>query len=112
MWRVGWYGSIEASLPAQVGQLDIRDFTDGGVRFYIDHLEDFVEVPQGFQLGKPPRVFMEDQHWDAVARGLVNRGLCHVLRRSELFMWAPSPFGTVCFRLGNRSTWGTLRVAD
>ena len=68
--------SIEASLPAQVGQLDIRDFTEGGVKHYVDHLDDFVNVPQGFELGKPPRVFVDDLHWESVARGLVDRGLC------------------------------------
>ena len=100
--------SIEASLPAQVGQLDIRDFTEGGVRFYIDHLEDFVEVPQGFQLGKPPRVFVEDQHWDAVARGLVNRGLCHVLRRSELFHVGSQPLWNGFFSIGKQEYVGNI----
>ena len=76
--------SISPSLPDEVGQLDLRDFCEGGVRYYLDHFEDFL-LPEGERvIGKAPRVMVRDEHWASLARGLVEKGICEVYKEEDL----------------------------
>ena len=77
--------NIALSLPNEVGQLDIRDFCQGGVAEYVNNFEHYLIPTDEMVLGKPPRVIVEPENWDEIAEGLIQRGLCHVLRESELF---------------------------
>ena len=78
-WR-----SISPSLPDEVGQLFLRDYCEGGVLHFIDHFEQYLMAPEDRCVSKPPRVFVEDSEWEELATGLVQRGLCEVVRESQL----------------------------
>lgn len=81
--KVTWEG-IRASLPAEVASLDIRDFTEGGVRHFIDHFEDYL-LPTDLQvIGKAPRTMVDDCEWPSVVKGLTECGLCTILPQSQL----------------------------
>jgi len=101
---------VEASLPSEVGQLDIRDFVDGGVKYYIDHLEEFMIASPPDSIAKPPKVMVSDAHWSTVAHGLVARGLCRVLRRSSLFHVGGKPLLNGLFSVSKQEFIGTLEV--
>ena len=77
--------SIEAAFPQEVGQLYLRDFCSDGVLHFIDHFEDFLLPEQDRVIGRCPRVICDDDEWDRVAAGLVKKGLCKVVRESDLF---------------------------
>ena len=85
-----WSG-IEASLPAQVGTLQLRDFCHSGVLHYVDHFEDFLLPPELQVIGKTPRVFVDDSEWPVVAAGLISRGLCIPMKTTDLFHVGSSP---------------------
>lgn len=104
------WAAIEASLPSQVGQLDIRDFCDDGVRYYIDHIEEFLEIPTSFKFKKPPRVMVSNSEWEKVARGLVSRGLCQVVRKSSLFHQGGEPLLNGLFAVGKQEFIGDMEV--
>ena len=54
--KVVWE-SIEASLPAHVGELDLRDFCEGGVLHYVTHFENYLLPVSDQLIGKPPPSF-------------------------------------------------------
>eukprot|EP00438_Fugacium_kawagutii_P015127 Skav226488 [mRNA] locus=scaffold744:92997:96548:- [translate_table: standard] len=81
---ISWEG-VRLSLPDQVGTLDIRGFCDLGVLRYVDCFTEFL-VPEDMRvIGKPPRVLVPDSEWDAVATGLVQRGICDVILEDEVY---------------------------
>ena len=77
--------SVEASLPAEVGTLDIRDFCTGGVLHFINHIESTLIPLEDQKLGKAPSVMVKEDGWETIARGLVARGLCQIVAEDELY---------------------------
>ena len=75
---------IAPSLPEQVGTLDIRDFCDAGILHYINNFEDFLIDVEKQVMGKTPSVMVDADQWEPVVEGLLNRGLCKPLPKSEL----------------------------
>ena len=80
-----WWESVEASLPAEVGTLDIRDFCTGGVLHFINHIEDTLIPLEEQVIGKTPSVMVKDGGWETLAHGLVSRGLCQVVPEEALY---------------------------
>lgn len=76
--------SVEPSLPTQVGALDLRDFCEGGVLYYVNHFPEFLFPPQDQIIGRPPLVMVDADEWPVVAQGLLDRGICTLRRRSQL----------------------------
>ena len=81
--RIRWE-SIAPSLPEQVGTLDVREFCEGGVLHFIDHIHDYLLPIEDQVIGKTPSVMVEPGEWERVATGLVERGLCDVVPVSSL----------------------------
>ena len=79
------WASVSPALPDEVAQLDIREFCEGGVRYFLDHFEDFLIPEDELVVGKPPKVMVDDKHWLELAQGLVEKGICEIFRESELF---------------------------
>ena len=77
--------SVEASLPPQVGCLDIRDFCYGGVAHFINHIEETILPLEEQRRLKPPSVMIKDGCWEEVAHGLVSRGLCKVVEEESIY---------------------------
>ena len=77
--------SISPSLPDEVGMLDLLDFCEGGVRHFVANFEEHLLPELDRPYCKPPRVMVSDDDWGPLARGLVSRGLCTVIRESEVF---------------------------
>ena len=78
-WR-----SVEASLPPEAGSLDIRDFCSGGVLHFINNIDETI-IPEECQHPmKCPSVMVCEGDWEALAFGLVDRGLCKVVCQDDL----------------------------
>ena len=87
---ISWL-SIEASLPPEVGALDIREFCDGGVLHFINNIGETI-IPEGDQVCmRCPSVMIKDGEWELVAQGLVSRGLCKVVCEDELHRVGQQP---------------------
>ena len=107
--KVVWE-SIEASLPDQVGTLDLRDFCHSGVLHYVEHFEDYLLPFDAQSIGKPPRVFVDDDEWPVVAAGLIKRGLCIPMAVSELHHVGSSPLVNGLFAVSKDEFCGDVEL--
>ena len=107
--KVVWE-SIEASLPSQVGTLDIRDFCHSGVLHYINHFEEFLIPAADQMVGKPPRVFVDDDEWGRVANGLLDRGICVARKLSDLHFIDGSPLVNGLFAVSKDEFHGSVEL--
>ena len=82
---------VEGALPSGVGTLDLAAFCTSGCRFFVEKFERFLVAPELQQLGRPPRVMVADEHWEAVAGGLISKGICGVMPRSQLYHVGTEP---------------------
>ena len=78
-WRM-----VEAAFPEAVGSLELEEFCEGGTLAYVQNFENFLLPPQDQHLGKAPSIMVEAGHWAEVCSGLVRRGVCRLMHRSEL----------------------------
>ena len=75
---------VEAALPKGVGTLTLTDFCEQGTLEYIVNFEKSLLPPQDQYIGKTPSIMVEQSDWAEVCRGLVDRGVCSLLRRRDL----------------------------
>lgn len=101
---VTWEG-IQASLPAQVGSLDIREFTEGGVRF-----QDYLLPPEVQWLGKTPRTMVDDSEWPKVVRGLLECKLCTVVPKSRVYHVGDKPLLNGLFAVSKNEYEGQVEL--
>ena len=94
-----WWESVEASLPSEVGTLDIRDFCTGGVLHFITHIEETLVPLEDQTSGKTPSVMVKEGSWESLAQGLASRGLCQVVREEALYSINGSPLLNGLFQL-------------
>ena len=102
--------SIEPSLPAEVGQLHLRDFCDAGVLHYIDNFENFLVPQDELLLEKAPKVMVRDDHWRELAQGLLDRGLCEICREEDLFHIQGAPVLNGLFAVSKQEMKGAVEV--
>ena len=76
---------IAAAFPEGVGSLDLLSFCEGGTRSYVSDFERFLLPPQDQSLGKTPATMVGQEHWAEVCLGLVDRGVCGLMKRDDLF---------------------------
>ena len=68
-----------------VGSLDLETFCEGGTRSYVTDFEQFLLPPQDQCLGKTPAIMVSQEHWAEVRRGLIERGVCGLMRKEDLY---------------------------
>ena len=76
---------VAAAFPEGVGSLDLLSFCDGGTRSYVSEFEKFLLPPQDQSLGKTPATMVSQEHWAEVCLGLVDQGVCGLMKREDLF---------------------------
>eukprot|EP00435_Cladocopium_sp_Y103_P048031 s1613_g14.t1 len=102
--------SVEASFPKQVGELDIRNFCDAGVLYYVTHFEQFL-IPESDQIpSKQPRVHVDDDEWGLVAEGLLARGICVPMRLSQLHHISGKPLVNGLFTVSKDEMKGSVEL--
>ena len=69
-----------------------------------------MEIPSSFSISKPPKVMVAPDRWEAVARGLVARGICQVVRKSSLFHIGYDPLLNGLFSVSKQEFVGTLEI--
>eukprot|EP00438_Fugacium_kawagutii_P012022 Skav218164 [mRNA] locus=scaffold5213:63405:66158:- [translate_table: standard] len=104
-----WKG-IEASLPAEVGQIDLRQFCEGGVLEFVENFEAYLVPPEAQLAVKPPRTMVAPDDWEELATGLVERGLCEVKLENELFHVEGSPLLNGLFAVSKEEYVGSIEL--
>ena len=107
--RIKWE-SIEPSLPDQVATLDLRDFCEGGVRYYVDHFEEFLLPVEDQMIGKTPSIMVDNEEWEILASGLVSKGLCSVLPIDELYTINQQPLHNGMFAVSKQEFKGNIEI--
>lgn len=106
---ITWEG-IKASLPAEVASLDSRDFTEGGVRYFIDHFEEYL-IPDDMQwIGKPPKTMVDEREWPRVVNGLLDCKLCTLLPRDKLYHVGDKPLVNGLFAVSKNEHQGDVEL--
>eukprot|EP00438_Fugacium_kawagutii_P006097 Skav213790 [mRNA] locus=scaffold1122:129098:132795:- [translate_table: standard] len=107
--HITWEG-IAASLPSEVGKLDIRDFCEGGILEYVTNFENYFVPKEDMKVGKVPKTMVRDEDWEQVATGLVERGLCEVMMERDLFHVGPAPLLNGLFAVSKEEFSGTVEL--
>ena len=73
------------AFPEGVGSLDLEAFCEGGAKSYVADFERFLLPPQDQCLGKMPATMVSQEHWAEVCLGLIERGVCGLMKREDLY---------------------------
>ncbi len=79
------WDNLVGAIPDEVGKIPLEEVCDLGTLDYISHFEEYLLPSEAQVYTKPPRVMVEDQHWEQVCSGLVEKGICGVLPVSDLY---------------------------
>eukprot|EP00438_Fugacium_kawagutii_P004931 Skav200617 [mRNA] locus=scaffold2029:3408:6608:+ [translate_table: standard] len=101
---------IEASLPSEVGSLDIREFCEGGVLDYVNNFPQSLVPEEMMTIGKTPKVMCSDSEWPKVVDGLVTRGLCQVVDEADLFHIGSRPLLNGLFSVSKQEFVGPVEL--
>ena len=93
------WDNIAPSLPAEVGQLDLKEFCEQGVLQYVSNFEDFLLPAELQTIPKPPRVLVDDPGWAEVCEGLVSKGFAIFGGRLASCGRGASPKWAICDEL-------------
>ena len=88
--RFRWH-MIEAAFPEAVGSLNLEEFCEGGTLSYVRNFESFMLPVEHQHVGKAPSIMVELEHWAQVCAGLLSRGVCRVMRISDIHHVAGNP---------------------
>eukprot|EP00435_Cladocopium_sp_Y103_P063643 s758_g25.t1 len=61
--------NIEPALPDGIGSIPLSEVCEGESRVYT----------------KPPKIFVDDDAWEQVCSGLLRKGVCRIIRESEVY---------------------------
>ena len=76
--------NIAPALPDEVGTVPLINVVTKGSWHYVTHFKEYL-LPEAEQVRvKAPRVMVPDSEWEALARGLLEKGICGLIRESEV----------------------------
>eukprot|EP00438_Fugacium_kawagutii_P016411 Skav235392 [mRNA] locus=scaffold1262:478179:481154:- [translate_table: standard] len=107
--RISWE-EIRHSLPGQVGQLDIRDFCEGGVLDYILRFKEYLVADEDLVVGRTPDVMVKDGDWYNVAKGLMDAQVCGAIPLSQVFHIRGRPLLSGMFSVTKQEFVGSTEV--
>ena len=70
---------------------------------YVDHFAEFLLPDDEQQVGRTPKVFVDDGDWREVCKGLIDRGLCSVFKENEIHQIGGRCLLNGMFAVSNRS---------
>ncbi len=77
--------NLEGALPVEVGRIRLEDVCERGTLEYIKNFEEYLLPKEAQVYTRPPRVMVEEDSWEQVCSGLVNRGICDIMPLSEVY---------------------------
>ena len=77
--------NLEGALPDEVGKINLEDVCELGTLQYIRSFEDYLLPKEAQVYTRPPRVMVDEDSWEQVCSGLVNKGICEFMPMSEVY---------------------------
>ena len=110
------WSNIEPALPSEVGTVDLSKITELGVQHFVTDFETYLLPEEDMILATAPKVMVLPECWEALAGGLIRKGICGAIHESEVFSvggslvlnglfgvskneWTPGPAGVEVHRL-------------
>ena len=79
------WANIEPTIPREVGMVPLESMCRHGTLAYVNDFESFLKPEEEMVLRKPPRVQVAEEDWHEVCQGLLDRKLCKVLPKHQLY---------------------------
>ena len=95
---------IAGALPDEVGTLRLEEFCTGGCRHFTEDFTRFLVEKEQQSLGRTPRVMVLDEHWEEVAKGLLEKNICGVLPQRLLHHVGGEPLLNGMFAVSKNET--------
>ena len=77
--------NIQPALPPGIGSIPLAEVCERGTLDYVLDFEKYLLPEESRVYTKPPRIFVQDDSWEAVCRGLLERGVCRLIPQSEVY---------------------------
>eukprot|EP00438_Fugacium_kawagutii_P016687 Skav223981 [mRNA] locus=scaffold1107:398003:399442:- [translate_table: standard] len=77
--------NVSSAFPTQVGAVPLAEVCTRGSRFYVENFDLFLKPASEWGPIPRPRVMVHDDDWGEVCKGLVQSGVCTVLREDQVF---------------------------
>ena len=77
--------NLSPALPEGIGSIPLVEICDLGTLDYVNHFERYL-IPEDERVyTKPPRIMVEDSDWERVCAGLLEKGLCRLISKDEVY---------------------------
>ena len=110
------WSNVEPALPSEVGRVGLSKITELGVQHFVTDFETYLLPEEDMILATAPKVMVLPECWEALAGGLIRKGICGAIHESEVFSvggslvlnglfgvskneWTPGPAGVEVHRL-------------
>ena len=77
--------NLEPALPEGIGSIPLEEVCELGTLAYVSNFEEYLLPIEDQVYTRPPRVMVPDDGWYKVCSGLLERGICEVLPRREVY---------------------------
>ena len=77
------WDNISPALPDCIGSVAANTVSEGGVRYFLEHPEHFMHVEDAGSL-PTPKVMVKDADWPRVVQGLLEKGVCELIREEDI----------------------------
>ena len=75
---------MSPALPQEVGTVDLEKVVSGGCLHYVSHFTQYLVAAESQVYTKPPKVMVSDDDWGPMCEGLLSRGICGIIRESQI----------------------------
>eukprot|EP00435_Cladocopium_sp_Y103_P065597 s17_g27.t1 len=79
------WANIEPALPEGIGSIPLTEVCERGTLDYVVNFEKYLLPEESRVYTKPPRVFVMDHDWEQVCSGLLSKGVCRMIPKSEVY---------------------------
>ena len=97
--KLSWE-AVKQSLPEEVGSLPLADFCRLGTLAYIQDFEKYLVPEEARIYTTPPRVMVQEGQWEALATGLLERGIAEAMPLEKVYHLKGQPVLNGLFAVG------------
>ena len=102
--------NIEPALPEGVGSIPLVEVCEGGTLDFVQNFEDYLIAEESRVYTKPPKIFVQQDSWERVCSGLLGKGVCTLVPRSEVFQVCGQPIFSGLFAVSKEEFQGSVEI--
>ena len=77
--------NISPALPEGIGSIPLTEICELGTRDFVLAFEDYLVPEESRVYTKPPRVMVEEDSWEQICSGLLEKGVCQLWPLSQVY---------------------------